>query len=478
MIFADIRAQIDEGEGPLAAFAPHAADKAGLAALVCGFLNTRGGVVFVGVDADGSILGVPSANIMRAELETYLQNAITPTALFTLSVDVEGDVSIITIEAPQGRDKPYVVDGKIWVRSGRRTLPATSDALRELAQVRSVEAARWERRPSVGLEDEDLVEREIRATVEDARSSDRYAFTGEEDTFTVLRQLGMVVSGGLTQACDVVFAAKPAMRHPQCRVRFVQYASDKTGAAFLDNQVFEGPLVQVFNRLFDKVGAHVRIQARFGGDGHGREDRPNYSQDALREGLVNALAHRDYASFSGGVAVSVYPDRIEIWNSGQLPAGLKVADLLRPHPSIPTNPDIAHVLYLRRLMERIGRGTQKILAACTELGAPAPSWKVASTGVTLTIFAADAPRKASQPKPTLAKPIGAAATATALNERQGATLAQLRPGDSIRLPEYMDQHGVSERQARRDLAGLTERGFLVRKGKGPATDYQRSDKTI
>ena len=85
----------------------------------------------------------------------------------------------------------------------------------------------------------------------------------------------------------------------------------------------------------EKVGAHVRIQSLFAPGDRGREDHPNYSIEALREGLVNALAHRDYAAFSGGVTVSVYPGRIEIWNSGRLPRGIKVADLKRVHPSIP-----------------------------------------------------------------------------------------------------------------------------------------------
>ena len=57
---------------------------------------------------------------------------------------------------------------------------------------------------------------------------------------------------------------------------------------------------------------------------------------ALREGLRNEFfAHRDYSSFSGGPTVSVFADRIEIWNTGRLPEGLKLADLKRNHPSLP-----------------------------------------------------------------------------------------------------------------------------------------------
>lgn len=461
MISADIRSQIRRGEDPGTVFVADPADRLAISASVCAFLNSRGGVVFVGVGDNGEIIGVgDDPESVRRDLEMRLQTDISPKALFTLSVDTEEDRPIISIEAPEGRDVPYVIDGRVFVRQGPRTVTADPETLRQIVQDRSVEADRWERRPSMGLTEEDLVESEILATVEEASTSARFAFADGADTLTALRQLGLIASNGLTHACDVLFAAHPAERHPQCRVRFVQYETDKAGSSFLDNQWIEGPLVHVFQQLIERLGAHVRVQALFGPGEHGRKDRPNYSQEALREGLVNALAHRDYAAFSGGVSVSVYPARIEIWNAGHLPREIKVGDLRKPHPSIPTNPDIAHVLYLRRLMERVGRGTQKIIAACDELGARPPQWKDDPTGVTLVIHSAQA------------------AIGAALSPRQAQLMEQLRPGDSLRLWDYVRAQEVSERQARRDLAELEEAGFLIRSGRARATMYRRTERTL
>jgi ATP-dependent DNA helicase RecG len=269
-----------------------------------------------------------------------------------------------------------------------------------------------------------------------------------------------VTSGGLTQGCDVLFGRRPSQRQPQCRVRFIQFETDKTGSAYLDDLWVEGPLVQVYNRVIERVSTHVRVQAYFAPGEHMRQDRFNYSIEALREGLVNALAHRDYASFSGGATLSVYPDRIEIWNSGRLPREIKVGDLKKPHPSIPTNPDIAHVLYLRRLMERVGRGTQKIIVACEELGARPPKWQDSASGVTLTLYSAGA------------------AEGARLNPRQALVMERLRPGDTLRLWDYVHEQQVSERQARRDLSELEAAGFLVRSGQARATQYRRTERTV
>jgi ATP-dependent DNA helicase RecG len=461
MISADIREQIKSGETVATAFLADPSDLDPIAAAVCGFLNSRGGVVFVGVAPDGEIVGVgPDPESVRRRLETQLQDSIAPKALFTLSVDTEEGRAIVSIEAPEGRDVPYVTDGRVFVRRGKRTVPVAPDELRQMVQGRSVQPDRWERRPSLGLELDDLDRGQIELTVSEAGELGRLEFSAGDDIQAALRELNLVASGGFTNACDALFAKRPARRHPQCRVRFIRFESDKTGAAYLEDQWFDGPLVQVFNQLIERIAAQVGVQAYFPPGEHTRRDHFNYSIEALREGIVNALAHRDYASFSGGVSVSVYPDRIEIWNSGRLPKGIKVGDLKRPHPSIPTNPDIAHVLYLRRLMERVGRGTQKIIAACEALKSRPPKWQDAAAGVTLTIYSAGAAEGAS------------------LNPRQAQILERLRPGDTIKLWDYVEEQKVSERQARRDLAELEEGGFLKRSGQARATMYQRTERSV
>jgi ATP-dependent DNA helicase RecG len=111
-------------------------------------------------------------------------------------------------------------------------------------------------------------------------------------------------------------------------------------------------------------------------------------------------------------------------------------------------------------MERVGRGSQKIIAACDELGARPPLWQDSASGATLTIYAADGE------------------VDFALSPRQAHVLERLRPGDSIKLWDYVREQEVSERQARRDLVELEEAGFLKRSGRARATIYVRTDRTV
>ena len=105
-----------------------------------------------------------------------------------------------------------------------------------------------------------------------------------------------------------------------------------------------------------------------------RVDEPLFPPEALREALVNALCHRDYSLPGGAVSVAIFDDRLEIWSDGTLPFGLTVEDLKRDHPPRPRNPLIAEVFFRRGLVERWGRGTQRIVELCNRAGHPEPEF--------------------------------------------------------------------------------------------------------
>lgn len=458
-----IKKQIRNGEDIGTEFKTAVEHMDAIAKTVCSFLNTKGGSVFCGVDDNGKIVGIHDVHANIQKLQVFLNDAISPKALVSVNVDEENDHSIITIEVPQGKDRPYVFDGAVYIRQKSMTRAADASTLREMVQSKSVEPDRWERRPAMALEEDDLDTSEIFKTAEESLKSGRFKFSNPSDQIAILKDLGVYRSGEFTQAADVFFAKNPAVRHPQVRVRVTRFAKDKESDDYLDDQIFQGPLVQVLNKVIDFFERNVTITAHFKNDRIQREDKRQYPLHALREGLVNAFAHRDYAGFSGGLSVGIYPSKIEIWNSGRLPQELKVGDLRKNHPSLPTNPDIAHLLYIRGLMERIGRGTQKIINACKDYGLPAPKWQDQPSGVTLTLYSS---------KSLVSEEIR-------LNIRQDALIKELSPGNEITPAKYRQRFApdVSERQARRDLKELEDLALLDRKGKGAGTRYQRTNRT-
>ena len=114
---------------------------------------------------------------------------------------------------------------------------------------------------------------------------------------------------------------------------------------------------------------------------------------------MNAFAHRDYSDFSGGISVTIYPDRLEIENPGKFPEGVTPDKLAVGHISVLRNPDIAHVLYLRGFMEKMGRGSVLIQKVCADSGLPRPQWSQNERGVMLTFFASSKTQEVSRKLP-------------------------------------------------------------------------------
>jgi predicted HTH transcriptional regulator len=103
-----------------------------------------------------------------------------------------------------------------------------------------------------------------------------------------------------------------------------------------------------------------------------------------RDALVNAVAHRDYAS-RGSVQVMLFADRLEVWNPGRLPSSLTLARLRKPHGSVPHNPLLAEPLYLTQYIERMGTGTGDMIRRCREAGLQEPKFEMVD-GFTLTLW--------------------------------------------------------------------------------------------
>jgi len=101
---------------------------------------------------------------------------------------------------------------------------------------------------------------------------------------------------------------------------------------------------------------------------------------ALREAVLNAIAHKDYAS-GIPVQISVYDDKIMLWNPGQLPSDWTVEQLTEKHSSQPFNPDVANAFFRAGLIESWGRGIERVFNACLQAGAPEPEWRYESTGL-------------------------------------------------------------------------------------------------
>ena len=384
-----IRESLSLGERQSVEFIPNCRDISAIGRVVCGFLNTSGGYVVCGVDDQGTVIGIKNPDAMVKCLEQRVHQGLSPGALVAVRVhEVEGKTLLI-IEVPAGKDLPYAFENIIYLRTGQTTQKADIETIRDMVLRKQVEPERWERRFSSADMNEDLDLNEVRSTVKAVTASGRFWFRDSDNPTAILEDLSVSRYGRLTNGGDILFGANPAIRYPQIRVRAAVFRTDKTGDTYQDMKSYEGPLVPVLEDVYSFILRNTPTVSRFGSADLKRQDEPFYPSDAIREGLVNAFAHRDYSDFSGGITVHIYPNRLEISNTGKFPEGVTLAKLQKGTLSVLRNPDIAHVLYLRGYMEKIGRGSILIQRACTERGLPLPQWSEDDRGVTLTFFATE-----------------------------------------------------------------------------------------
>ena len=171
----------------------------------------------------------------------------------------------------------------------------------------------------------------------------------------------------------------------------------------------------------------------------------------MREVILNAIIHKDYAS-STPVQVSVYEDRLMIWNSGQLPDEWGVEDLLRKHPSKPYNPDIANAFFRAGMIESWGRGIERIQQSCREAGLKLPEFSYQHSDLWV-VFHLGLSEKTSEK------------TSEKMSEKTSEKILQaIRENEKVTISELSGLIGVTTRSIERNIKKLQEDGVLERVG--------------
>ena len=349
---------------------------------LCGFLNRSGGTVIFGIDPKGRLLGQLVADSTLREIGELLRR-LEPAAPVTLHrVNVPGtDRELLALEAePRADLVPFIFDGRPWERLGTTVAPMSQVRYQELLLARAHHRHRWETMPAESTSLQDLDDKEILRTARTGVASGRMPeYTGYTPV-ELLDRFGLRADGRLLNASAVLFGRRLLPDFPQCQLRMARFKGiEKT--EFIDQRQLHGHAFLLLEEALLFLRRHLPVAGRIQPGLFERVDEPLFPVEALREALVNAFCHRDYSFAGGAVSLALYDDRLEIWSDGTLPRGISVEDLKRDHPSRPRNPLIAEVFFRRGLVERWGRGTQKIVELCTRAGHPEPEFIEQSAAV-------------------------------------------------------------------------------------------------
>ena len=342
---------------------------------VCAMLNGMGGFVLFGVTDRGQISGQAVTESTLNDVANELARLEPPAFPDIETVAIGEDRAVVVLRVPGGGG-PYTYDGRPYVRAGATTRIMPQRRYEQLLLERMHASRRWENQPAHGLTVKDLDRTEIVRTVEEAIRRLRLEDPGTRNVREVLAGFGLFEDKHLLNAAVVLFGKRDRLLpyYPQCTLRMARFRGTNK-SEFLDNRQELGNAFELLQHAQRFLRDHLPVAGRVLPNVFERVDDPLYPPASLREGLANALCHRDYSVPGGAISLAIYDDRLEISSTGSLPFDLSPEDLLRPHASRPWNPLIAQVFYRRGLIEAWGRGTLKMREQMQAAGLPAPQFE-------------------------------------------------------------------------------------------------------
>jgi ATP-dependent DNA helicase RecG len=322
---------LNKKPGPRLAFLPDV-DAEVLAECLVAFANGDGGLIVLGVDERGQT----AQEIWNEEAEGGLREAATlcrpPVPSRWQPIETQ-DGSLIGINVARSLDLHSLYDGRVLTRSGTRNRALSGDEIRDLAN--SKRTAEFETEIVPGAQPDDLNPEIIKEYLEEREKRGAAQITS---TAELLFEIGATDRhGSPTTAGILLFGKKPQMFFPQSGIVFVRFPGTEPrgehgGIGYGRRDELNGPLARLVARSWNVVFEEMRVGAAV--NTLERQELTEYPRFAVREALVNAVAHRDYRIKGRRIEIRMYADRLEIISPGGLPGYMTLDNLVEEHFSL------------------------------------------------------------------------------------------------------------------------------------------------
>ena len=406
------------------------------------FANTAGGTLIIGVrDKTKEIVGLPDPLKEEERLSNAFADGIHPLMIPEIRIISFRDRNLITVSVPHAIG-PYYVRSEgpekgVYVRLGstnRRAGPEMIEALRRLARNIS-----FDEQPCTEINSEDI---DFRA------ASEFFETVSRKLTPSIRKTLGLVVSQGgkdtPTLGAALLFGKSRHRLFPDAVIRCARFQGVDTNR-FLDQMEIDEHLPKAVETTIAFIERHTLQAAEIGRVR--RREIPEYPVQAIREAVINAIVHTDYAISGMNIKVAIFDNRIEITNPGSLPFGLTLEAALSGVSKL-RNRVIGRVFRDLKLIEQWGTGINRMISACKAHGQQPPHFEEVGSAFRVTLF--------SQPVADRKLP-----------DWHTSLIAYFSENKEITTKEAAQIWNTSDRTARTRLRNLLEQGYLVEVGTGP-----------
>jgi predicted HTH transcriptional regulator len=446
----DLITLLSRPEGKTLEFKRDLSSPDGVLKAIVAFANTSGGVVVLGVeDVTKRVKGIPNILAEEERLANLIADSISPRLVPSIEMMPWRKTQVLAVEIYPSASRPHFLnrlgpEEGVFVRVGSTNRRADLFLVEEMRRYNQV--ASFDEQPKPELNSEAI---DFRAASEFFRPVRKLA---RQDLLTlkiVTRYQGRTVPtvGGI-----LLFGSNRLDRYPDSWIQAGRFAG-KDRRRLIDSLEVRSYLPGTAGEVVAFLQKHMTREAVIGAVK--RTDQWTLPVVAVREALINAIVHADYAQRGAPIRVALFNDRLEIDNPGLLPFGLTIEDIQKGVSKL-RNRVLGRVFQELGLIEQWGSGIQRMTVACRERGLDAPRFEEIGTHFRVTLS-------------TIAH------RASTKDERDEAILAALAANQETGLStsEIAKQIALSPRAARTRLASLVERGLVAEIGSGPQDPHRR-----
>lgn len=457
----DIKEIIKNGENKTVEFKEIIPSSKKISQTAVAFANGAGRKIFIGITDNKKIVGIDEKlDIFKTidNLNTIIYDSCYPNINTNIYTENKGDKTILVIEIFPGNLRPYYIknlgkENGVYIRVGASNRKASYENILELErQRRNVtfdEEIDWDLDyKNLGLKTLKKTFKENKKEFSEEKLLNLGLVKKEGNTLKATRGLGIIL--GIYENTNINCA------------RF----KGKTMDIFLDKKEFTGNLFEKIENIQMFFENHLNLSSKF--ENFQRKDILEIPMLALREGIINAILHRDYSNQGRDIKIGIYDDVVEIVSPGGLPSTLTIEQIYSGRSEI-RNRVLAKIFKEFNFIEKWGSGINRMINLCKNANLKAPEIKETGDSVVLTFYRA-MPDNAGL-VPDSAGSIPDSAKLNNLSETEKKVFILIN--DKTTRRDIQEKLSFSERTIRKTLNTLQEKGLIEKLGKGPATYYKK-----
>jgi ATP-dependent DNA helicase RecG len=428
---------INQGEGYNLEFKESFTD--GIKRDICAFANTEGGFILLGVNDENKIVGIKDSNDVRSKIQNITRN-LDP----SLTVELEYKNKVMIIKVPEGTNKPYAINGKFLIREGASSQQLTRDEVSEFFRAENI--VKFDEKVNQDFNLDNDFDKEKFKTFLKLSGIDNNL-----DRDDILNNLLLLEGDKLKNAGVLFFCHRTTKFFHNALITCVLYKG-KEKVNIIDRKDFDADLHSNYQNAIAFLQRNLRLEYIM----HGfkpREERLEIPEDALREAVLNSIAHRDYFEDGAKIQIDIFDDRVEISNPGGLIKAIKPAEFGRK--SISRNPLLFGLMQRMNLVEKVGSGISKMKRLCKEAKLKEPKFDMGGF-FTVTFF-----------RPSVEKKRGekwGEKWGEKLTENQEKILGLIVSDKSISIVEISKKLKLGTTAVENNIAKLKKMGLLKRVG--------------